>query len=52
MKKQYNEPAIEIVKFSFESILAQVNDSDPEASIPEQGGEIPGDGGDPFDNMG
>lgn len=52
MKKQYNEPAIEIVKFSFESILAKVNDSDPEGTIPEQGGEISGNGEDPFGYQG
>lgn len=52
MKKQYNEPAIEVVKFSFESILSKVNYSDPEATLPEQGGEMPGEGGDPFDDLG
>ena len=44
MKKQYNEPAIEIVKFSFESILAKVSESHPEETIPE----FPGNGEDPF----
>lgn len=48
MKKQYNEPAIEIVKFSFKSILAKVSESHPEETIPEQGGEFPGNGEDPF----
>lgn len=52
MKKQYNEPAIEIVKFSFESILAKVNYSDPEGTITEQGSEIPGNGEDPFGYQG
>lgn len=50
MKKQYNEPAIEIVKFSFESILAEVNDSDPEGKLGYQGGEVSGD--DPFGYQG
>lgn len=48
MKKQYNEPAIEIVKFSFESILAKVNDSDPEGTLSENGGVMPENGEDPF----
>lgn len=53
MKKEYSEPAIEVVKFSFESILAKVDTSDPEGSLPEQGGTMPdlGDGEDPFANM-
>lgn len=52
MKKQYNEPAIEIVKFSFESILAKVNYSDPEGTIPEQGGVMHENGEDPFGYQG
>lgn len=52
MKKQYNEPAIEIVKFSFESILAKVDDSDPEGKLGYEGGEISGNGEDPFGYQG
>lgn len=53
MKKQYNEPAIEIVKFSFESILTQVKESgDPEQTLTEQGSEIPGNSEDPFGYQG
>lgn len=47
-EKQYIEPAIEIVKFSFESILAKVNYSDPEGTITENGGVMPENGDEPF----
>lgn len=30
MKKTYNTPEIEVIKFSFDEIMANVNTSDPE----------------------
>ena len=44
MKKCYDEPMLEIEKFSFEDILAPSSD-DIEGSLPTEGGDL-GDSGD------